>query len=173
MVVIFQMLLRLAFSKLRNFLALLKIYKFDNDSTLARYFFDSDLRNHPKYPKQKTKFVHHSAFKPQKGETSLSVYNIENLAFEKIIKIGNKHVGKYKGLPVAGFISGSTNEINNIFQGTQVQPLSSEFWPLPHLRHINMSPKLDEPQTQLRGQLLAQKLSKNLLDGQRHSTQFF
>lgn len=167
---IFQTSLQLLFYVLYNILYFFKIYRFSKTTELGRYFYSEDVKRHQK---NKKRYLHWAVFRPQKNEYCLSVYNIENLSFQDIIDLGNRYVASYKRSTVAGYCHGNVNDINQICAGTTILPLNPEFWPLPHYRHINLNPKLNEPQYQLRGQLLAKQLNKTLLDQSVYKTEYF
>ena len=165
-----QMLLRPLFFVLYKILCLTGLYRISHSTEIARYFFESDFRKHKK---NNTRRIHWTVFRPQKGEVALSAYNITKLVFSEIIRIGDTYVGSRKREKVAGFYRCTTARINELLPHDNFNPLAPQFWPLPHYRHVNLVPKLTEPLDQLRAQLLAQRLSKTLLNQQTYSTEYF
>jgi hypothetical protein len=90
----------------------------------------------------------------------ISVYMIDKLEKEAAIAIGNKCVGSHKKENVAGYCFNTIGEVNQICVGHRIPEFKPELWPLPHIRHLNLSPTITDAQAQLRCQVLAKQMSK-------------
>ncbi len=169
----FQMLLKLLFAVLYRILDFFGICSFDLNTEIARYFFEEHLKQDPKQKIFK-RYLHWRAFRPQTGETGISVFNIGTLLTNQKIDLGNKYVGRMKGERIAGFAHQTIGFFNDSCAQANLACPTPQFWPMPHYRHINLNlDTIQEAQNQLRSQLLARTLKKTLLDHSTYETIYF